>query len=143
MDFPKKLKSLRQEKGISQTELAKAINVSQSAIGYWERGEKKPSVDALTKIAMFFRIPLIELIGYDDIYFNIHHKMSPERFNALENKIALDLFYATQEGKNLNEGKLKKINDLFTSLNDTGQNKAVEQVEMLTKIPEYRKDNDQ
>ena len=32
---------------------------------------------------------------------------------------------------------------MFDILNDVGQDKAIEQVEMLTKIPEYRKENSQ
>ena len=34
------------------------------------------------------------------------------------------------------------ILDLYHQLNDTGQDKALEQVELLTKIPEYLKDKD-
>lgn len=33
-----------------------------------------------------------------------------------------------------------QLDNAMNQLNDKGQNKAIEQVELLTKIPEYRKD---
>lgn len=38
------------------------------------------------------------------------------------------------------EEKKAKLNNLFKKLNTTGQDKAIEQVELLTKIPEYQQD---
>ena len=35
--------------------------------------------------------------------------------------------------------KKEELNKMFDDLNETGQDKAVEQVEMLTKIPEYQR----
>ena len=35
----------------------------------------------------------------------------------------------------------EKIYVILSQLNDSGQKKALEQMELLTKIPEYRKDN--
>ena len=38
------------------------------------------------------------------------------------------------------EYALKKISRYIRLLNDDGKEKAIEQVELLTKIPEYKKD---
>lgn len=38
-----------------------------------------------------------------------------------------------------NESKRVELNRLYNTLNNNGQDKALEQVELLTKIPEYRK----
>lgn len=48
-----------------------------------------------------------------------------------------DVFKA--DGYPLNESE-KLLLDIYRKLNPTGQTKAVEQVEMLTKIPEYQKE---
>ena len=48
------LKSLREEAGISQRELAKAIGVSQQSINAYENYDAEPSIAVLSKLAMFF-----------------------------------------------------------------------------------------
>lgn len=50
IDFGKKLKSLRNEKNITQSELAKRIGVSTSAIGMYEQGRREPDARILQKI---------------------------------------------------------------------------------------------
>ena len=41
------------------------------------------------------------------------------------------------------EKKASKIITLLSQLNDSGQNKAIEQVELLTKLPEFSKNDKQ
>ena len=43
-------------------------------------------------------------------------------------------------GLNLTMNKEKILINEFNKLNDEGKDKAIEQVEMLSKIPEYRKE---
>ena len=50
------IKSLRAQKGISQTQLAKEIGVSPGNIGDWEIGRSKPGYLALSAIARFFEV---------------------------------------------------------------------------------------
>lgn len=54
MEFAKRLKELRMEKGMSQMDLAVATNLSQSAIAKWELGKTEPTAAALIKLAAFF-----------------------------------------------------------------------------------------
>jgi transcriptional regulator with XRE-family HTH domain len=49
--FGKKLKECREEKDLSQNELAKAIGVHHSIIGKYERDEVKPTIDVVKNIA--------------------------------------------------------------------------------------------
>ena len=49
--FGKKIKECREAKGLSQNELAKAIEVHHSIIGKYERDEVKPSIDVVKKMA--------------------------------------------------------------------------------------------
>lgn len=46
-----RLKQLRKEKKLSQQELAKLSNVHYTNIGRYERGDAKPSVEVLSRIA--------------------------------------------------------------------------------------------
>jgi len=51
MTFAERLKELRKRKGLSQNELADAINVHFTQVSRYERGETKPNADAVTKLA--------------------------------------------------------------------------------------------
>lgn len=53
-DFSKKLKSLRQEKNLSQQELADKLEMSRGKIGHFETGRNEPSIDEIVKISNFF-----------------------------------------------------------------------------------------
>ena len=49
--FKIKLKELRENKGMSQAEFAADFGVTQSAVGNWESGSRKPNIDKIKKIA--------------------------------------------------------------------------------------------
>jgi transcriptional regulator with XRE-family HTH domain len=49
--FGKKIRECREEKGFSQSELAKKLNTNHSIIGKYERDEVKPTIDVVKKIA--------------------------------------------------------------------------------------------
>ena len=66
MDIYQRIKELRKEKGISQTELAKAINHSQSTITDWENRKKRPTADAIIALAKFFDVTTDYLLGLSD-----------------------------------------------------------------------------
>mgnify|MGYP003225199815 FL=1 len=56
MEIGKKIKELRTQKGISQTELAKAIGASQRAVSYWESGVAEPNATIIYNLAVFFDV---------------------------------------------------------------------------------------
>ena len=49
--FAERIKNARKEKGLSQQQLAKAVEVHYTNIGRYERGEATPSAAILNKIA--------------------------------------------------------------------------------------------
>lgn len=59
------IKRLRTEKGITQEQLAEAMNVSCPAVSKWERGETYPDIMLLQPLAFYFAVSLDELMGYD------------------------------------------------------------------------------
>ena len=64
--FAERLKELRQEKRLSQAQLAEYLVVSQKAIDYWERGVNEPKADYLKRIALFFNVSTDYLVGIKD-----------------------------------------------------------------------------
>lgn len=62
-----RLKYLRNEKGLSQKELANLLNVSQPAIAKWEAGTREPSLNDLIALADVFNETTDFLLGRKEI----------------------------------------------------------------------------
>lgn len=59
--FANWLKEKRLSKGLTQTELAKEIGVSQVIIAYFETGSRKPGIKLKNKLADYFEVSLEEI----------------------------------------------------------------------------------
>ncbi len=60
-----KMKQLRQEKKMTQAEMAEMMNVSTSAVSKWERGLNGVDIHTACELAKIFEIPVSELMdGY-------------------------------------------------------------------------------
>lgn len=55
------IKELRQKKGMSQTDLAKAMNISPVAVSRWELGFTLPTTDKLPQLAMLLGVDVSAL----------------------------------------------------------------------------------
>lgn len=53
-DFSNKLKYLRKEKGLTQNELALALNISRSTVEHWEINRTEPNITQLIKVSDYF-----------------------------------------------------------------------------------------
>ena len=63
--FSKRLKMLREERHLSQEDLALLCNVDRTHIGRIERMERNPSLEILYKIAKGLKITLSELLDIE------------------------------------------------------------------------------
>ncbi|MGN0290023.1 MAG: helix-turn-helix domain-containing protein [Lachnospiraceae bacterium] len=54
----KNIQALRQEKGMTQVELAEKLNYSDKSVSKWERGESLPDITVLKGIADLFEVSL-------------------------------------------------------------------------------------
>lgn len=66
MEFAKKLKELRKEKGLTQEELANQLFVSRTLISKYESGAIYPTKENAEKIAQFFNVNLSDLIDSNE-----------------------------------------------------------------------------
>ena len=64
--FAKRLKQLRLELNMKQSELANKIDVSPSTIGMYEQGRRTADQDTLIKIAEEFNVTIDYLLGRSD-----------------------------------------------------------------------------
>lgn len=63
VDFGNKLRTLRTQAGMSQTELAKRLNITKSVVSYYELQERTPSPDVLVQLADIFHVSTDFLLG--------------------------------------------------------------------------------
>lgn len=62
-----RLRELRIEKGLLQSDIAKKINKSDRAVGLYERGERDMGTETLAILADFFDVSIDYLLGKSDI----------------------------------------------------------------------------
>lgn len=65
VNFGNKLRALRTESGMTQTELARRLNVTKSVVSYYELQESTPSPDVLIKLAQIFHTTTDYLLGVE------------------------------------------------------------------------------
>lgn len=148
MDFATTLKTLRKEKGYTQSSLAKELNVSQNAVYNWENKKCEPSIDMLKRIASILDVSIDNLMG--DVFignFLVPTKMLDDAnykpfLDAIGNGLG-DIDW-NKIHRAQNEVGQNLILSSFNKLNAKGKEKAIERVEELTEIEKYReKDGEQ
>lgn len=58
-----RIKTLRQEANITQSELAKNLNITRSSVNAWEMGISVPSTQFIVELAQFFKVSTDYLLG--------------------------------------------------------------------------------
>ena len=66
MEIGKVIFELRKTQGLSQTQLANEIGVSQRAISLWEEGKNEPKATYIYRLAVFFDVSADYLLGLED-----------------------------------------------------------------------------
>ncbi len=80
MDIDKNIKRYRISNNMTQSELAKILNVAVSTISSYENGSRIPSLDVLIKISEAFKVSIHTLIGHDDKKYVDVTNLSFEQF---------------------------------------------------------------
>ncbi|MEG1858480.1 MAG: helix-turn-helix transcriptional regulator [Pseudoflavonifractor sp.] len=58
-----RIRELRRASGLSQTDVAKCLNLSQCTVAQWERGQNVPSARVLPALADMFDCSIDDLFG--------------------------------------------------------------------------------
>ncbi|GEA16297.1 hypothetical protein E308F_25410 [Moorella sp. E308F] len=66
MTFGSRLRELRLDKGLTQSELAKMLSLGESTISFYEADKREPDYYTLQRIANFFRVSTDYLFGRTD-----------------------------------------------------------------------------
>lgn len=132
MSIAAQIKTARKASHVTQKELAQKINKSFSTVQKYELGLATPPIEVLKDIANALDTPLGFLMGYEDLGSGFWGKeASPEKTEKVANRIW---------GGSVHTSEIKeRLNAAFEHLNEKGQEIAVERIEELSKIPEYKK----
>ncbi len=64
MTFGEKLRLLREEKELTQTQLGQALNMTQRKISYLENGRYEPGLEDVRLLCEFFQVSADYLLGF-------------------------------------------------------------------------------
>lgn len=67
---PNRIKKMRQVKGVSQQDVAKALGLTRQAIALYETGQREPRLETWQKLANYFGVSVPSLMGLDEITTN-------------------------------------------------------------------------
>lgn len=158
MAISENIKKYRKKSGHTQKSLAQKCGVATGTMQQYELGKRQPRIEQLEKIATALGVQISMLIDddffdaatlpnadYEDELLDIKFKsiMEDEKLSHEEKeRMIQDLFSQMEIMQHMHENHAKiagkhLLNSYFDSLNFIGQEKAIEQVELLTKIPEY------
>ncbi len=66
LSFGEKLRNLREDADINQTQLGYALGITQRKVSYIECGKYEPSIDDIIAICRYFHISSDYLLGLSD-----------------------------------------------------------------------------
>ncbi|MGN0161953.1 MAG: helix-turn-helix domain-containing protein [Candidatus Ornithomonoglobus sp.] len=65
-DFSERLKGLRNNMGITQSDLAKKLSLTRASVNAWEMGLSVPSTPVIVELAKLFHVSTDYLLGLDN-----------------------------------------------------------------------------
>lgn len=68
LEFPKRFKELRLERGLTQQILSKKLNIRQQSYNRYKHGTGEPSINTIIKLSQIFDVTIDYLLGSTDIY---------------------------------------------------------------------------
>ena len=108
MAFNERLRFLREQRGLSQAEVARRLNIHRITYGQYEQGKRHPDFATLIRIANFYEVSLDYLLGREETDATVDIK------EALENKAKR----ATWGGQELSETQREKLKTIFSVIRD-------------------------
>ena len=121
-----RIKTVRNEAGLTQEQLANALGVKRAVISKYETGKISPTIDQLQKIAAACNSPFEAFLGRSPLS-------------------AKDINYVQQAAKNapkaesVEQENMARMNRAMGALNMEGQQEAIKRVEEMADLSKYKK----
>ena len=119
------IKQLREDMGLSQEELGKSLNppVNRAAVNKWETGQveniKRTHIQQLAKK---FGVSPCELMCFDDRFDSAKAAEETKTIELVQKHFGKDAV---------------KVLEMFCEMNQTGQQKVLEDMTDMTQLPKY------
>ncbi|CAK7069518.1 helix-turn-helix transcriptional regulator [Tissierella sp.] len=127
--FGEILRRLREEKGLSQKDLADYLKISRQAYNHYESGKREPSYETLKSLSNYFEVSTDYLLGRTDI------RNSADRISeALEDDEELSIFWDDMKER-------PELKILFKQTRELSP-KAIQQVIRIIKAIEDEEDRE-
>lgn len=112
-----RLKELREQEKMTQTNLGKCLGVSGVAVGKWELGLSEPNNTTLVKLANIFGVSTDYLLGNEKQNINKEKDTKNIEFNEKDAK-NIELLKKALRNSGLMKGKDDLTNEEFNTLMD-------------------------
>lgn len=66
LNFGERIRNLREDRDLTQSELGAQVNMTQRKISYIERGKYEPSIEDIVSLCKFFDVSSDYLLGLND-----------------------------------------------------------------------------
>lgn len=112
--IPQRLKELRKEARLTQAEVAKYLNISESAYGYYEQGRNEISISSIQKLAEKYDVSVAYILCESDIkhpFPNTQAEKDEAEFQAFANDPSLQKWY--KELPKSREEDLQKLRKMW------------------------------
>ena len=149
MNYGERLKSAREASGLTQEELGRKIGVTGVTIMRYEKNQRKPNLDMLSKILSALNISISEFMGINPLVDTPENRAATdaaanmvlragivirdEQFKSDEDRAAF--FY----GQLNTDGMLMAGKHFFKHLNPDDIGAVADYVEQLAQTPQYQR----
>ena len=118
-----RLKELREERGFTQSEVAKAIGGTQSNLAKWEKNIVQPSADCIIKLSDFFGVTTDYLLERTDDLGAPLPSATSQQYSAEEQKLIQDYRGLSQPLKEMLQSLIKTWQGEVTETTQRRKNK--------------------
>ena len=86
-----RIKQLRLEKGISQSDVASVVGITRQAVSHYEHGIRNPRLETCKKLADFFEVSVPYLQGFSEMSEQVYLIQSTDCLvgGAIQNAIVI------------------------------------------------------
>lgn len=111
MNIGGRIAFLRDQRGLTQEELATRLGISRAALSHYEKNRREPDTETLTKVADLFQVSLDYLVGRTQVATNT---LDPEirRFSdelELSDAELMERFSLTIDGRKLSPEEARRF----------------------------------
>lgn len=129
MTIGDRIRKARKARGLTQKQLGEASGTSEITIRQYETGKRQPRIKQLRAVASALGVNITDLVP-EDMVGSVVAADLIDCINSTKGPWVRIFPPLTPQ---------ERIEKALSSLNDAGQQKAVERVEELTEIPKYQR----